>query len=148
MALSSQLSDALSTFTQNRTANLLAAGDSLSLLVDLTAELSKQLCAIGGPRATSILACSQAPHVDAPARQTPTQTEPNLYRTVEDTVQMICASYEAFTAARASGKFKKEVKHFEAMLPLGELNPRCAVHNFRFSSCSTDLRLSILQWQS
>ena len=147
MALSSQLSDALSTFTQNRTANLLAAGESLSLLVNLTAELSKQLCAIGGPRATSILA-SQAPHVDAPARQTPTQTEPNLYRTVEDSIVGICASYEAFTAARASGKFKKEVKHFEAMLPLGELNPRCAVHNFRFSSCSTDLRLSILQWQS
>ena len=60
MALSSQLSDALSAFTQNHAVNLLDAGDSLSVLVELTAELSKQLCTVGGPRAISILS-SQSP---------------------------------------------------------------------------------------
>ena len=114
--LSAQLSQAVSAFTKNRSVNLLAAAESLTLLIDLTHELSIQLGAIGGPRAVEML-CS--PRTIASARLTPPQSEPNLYAIVEDSVQAICLAYDAFAKAREIGKFKHELKHFMSLLPLG-----------------------------
>ena len=123
MELPSQLSQAASAFAKNRRVNLLAAAESLALLVDLTNELSTQLGAIGGPRAVEVLS-SRSPRAVAPARQTPPQTEPNLYAVVEDSVQAICIAYDAFAAARELGRFKQELKHFTQLLPIGA---RCVV---------------------
>eukprot|EP01043_Picozoa_sp_COSAG02_P107252 COSAG02_NODE_43262_length_376_cov_1.101083_2_plen_78_part_01 len=64
-SLSSQLSDALIAFTQNRSVNLLGATESLTLLVDLTTELSTQLGAVGGTRAQLILSGNRA-QIEAP----------------------------------------------------------------------------------
>jgi hypothetical protein len=120
-SLSSQLSDALIAFTQNRSVNLLGATESLTLLVDLTTELSTQLGVVGGTRARSILE-STPPTSDA-------NQSPSLYAIVEETVQAACKTYDAFAAARAMGKFKRELKHFESLLPLGEPCSRAPNHH-------------------
>ena len=113
MALPNRLSAALCAFTEQRSANLFAAQESLALLVDLTAELRCQLEAVGGPHAIEQL---------APQTTLPTV---NLYETVDETLRHVCRSYEAFAAAREGGKFKKELKHFQKLLPLGSIASAC-----------------------
>lgn len=119
MALPSRMCAALRAFTEQRSANLFAAQESLALLVDLTAELTAHLGAVGGPHAIAKL-----------TPQTPTAGL-NLYETVDETLQHVCRSYEAFAAAREAGKFKKELKHFQKLLPLGARAPACPIGRVR-----------------
>ena len=104
-----QLSEAQRAFSDQLKLNLLAAPESLKVLVDLTSKLRTELSTVGGPLAGHLL--------EGSPRDTPQLTS-SLYQIVEETVQAISEAYGMYTAAHQTGKLKKELKHFQTLLQL------------------------------